>query len=116
MTSIADRALHEGTPLVDGDGVTFVWLGDRPPQIIGDWNRWGLAGEPLSFAGESKEIWTAHPPLARDAYLEYRFVRDGEDILDPLNRHAASPALGADHNSIWMPEASETPLPLVESL
>jgi enterochelin esterase family protein len=110
MTTIADRARQEGTPLVDGDTVTFVWLGDHPPQLVGDWNRWGLEGRPLDLVEESPGIWTAGLTLAPDAYLEYRFVRDGQTVPDPLNRRPPVPALGDDHEYLWMPGASETAL------
>ncbi len=110
MTTIADRARQEGTPLVDGDTVTFVWLGDHPPQLVGDWNRWGLEGSPLDLVEESPGTWTARLTLAPDAYLEYRFVRDGQTVPDPLNRRPPVPALGDDHEYLWMPGASETAL------
>lgn len=110
MTSTSERARVEGTPLVEGDGVTFVWIGDDPPQIVGDWNRWGLHNEPLEFVEESDATWTAHLSLAADAYLEYRFERDGTTIPDPLNRRRAKRGLGADNDSLLMPEGSETTL------
>jgi hypothetical protein len=40
MPSLLERAQAEGTPLVDGEQVTFVWAGERPPILIGDFNGW----------------------------------------------------------------------------
>lgn len=39
--TIRERVVAEGTPLIDEAGATFVWLGERAPRLIGDWNNWG---------------------------------------------------------------------------
>ena len=35
MDTILDQA-QRGTPVIVDEGVTFVWQGDQPPQLIGD--------------------------------------------------------------------------------
>lgn len=110
MNALAERVRREGNPLVDGETVTFVWLGDAPPQLVGDWNRWSLAGEPLSFVEEFSAIWTVTMQFAPDSYIEYRYVRDGTTVPDPLNRWPKTKSLGDEQHHFWMPEASETRL------
>jgi hypothetical protein len=41
MHPLIQRAQHEGTPLFDGEQVTFVWQGDTQPSLMGDFTAWG---------------------------------------------------------------------------
>lgn len=37
---ILQRLENESTPLIDGHTVTFVWEGEKPPLLRGDFNGW----------------------------------------------------------------------------
>ncbi len=48
MDPFSGRA-PQGTPVIDGDAVTFVWYGDHAPQLIGDFTGWE-GGTPLDLS------------------------------------------------------------------
>jgi len=37
---ILERARIEGTPLIDGDMVTFIWYGEKAPKLMADFSDW----------------------------------------------------------------------------
>ncbi|HEU5200205.1 MAG TPA: hypothetical protein VFU32_11240, partial [Ktedonobacterales bacterium] len=56
--ALLERARREGTPLIDGETVTFVWQGQDAPQLIGDFNNWGWGpGKPLDLLQIGTEVW-----------------------------------------------------------
>lgn len=92
--SLLERAKRDGTPLIDGDQVTFVWHGDgKPPLLAGDWTNWN---EPQAIRLKETEpgVWTHTTTFRRDAYLEYAYFHafgaepDGKDerAADPFSR------------------------------
>ncbi len=42
MTDLLKRARAQQTPLIEDDAATFVWEGDRAPELIGDMTNWSL--------------------------------------------------------------------------
>jgi len=108
LKSIARRA-QQGTPIVDGETVTFFWRGSRPPRLLNDMNDWDAAQAPLLVAA-APGVWLYSIRLPRDAYLEYAYCLDGERVLDPLNPHSTPNGMGQVNNTLYMPEAAPTPL------
>ncbi|MBE0690894.1 MAG: hypothetical protein IH587_12320, partial [Anaerolineae bacterium] len=55
---LLERAQREGTPLIDGDRVTFVWHGPAPaPLLVGDFNYWGMAGrDPIALEQAADDV------------------------------------------------------------
>ena len=88
MKDLLERARARGTPLIEDGKATFVWEGDRAPELIGDMTHWSLldperAGQRFEPAGPG--LWTLTIWPEPDAYLEYALRVDGERRLDPLN-------------------------------
>jgi enterochelin esterase-like enzyme len=102
--SLRERALASGTPLADGDGATFVWLGDADAvTVVGTWCDWEVAGGLVME--RSGGAWVARLDLPADAYIEYALVVDGVRVQDPLNRHRVANGVGGRNEQLWMPAA-----------
>jgi enterochelin esterase-like enzyme len=105
---LVERALREGTPLLDGDQATFVWYGDHAPRLIGDFNGWN-EDTALDLPPVAQGIWARTLPLPRDAYIEYAYSQDGWHLADPFNPRSVSNGLGARNHYFYMPDAVPTP-------
>ena len=123
-----DRALREGSPVLDEAGATFVWFGDEPPPtIVGDWcdrrgtNLPGTDDEPparwsdpwdnsralqLSPLSTRDGAWAVRVGLPSDAYVEYALQRNGRRVVDPLNPHRSRGGLDTANMRFWMPDAA----------
>jgi enterochelin esterase-like enzyme len=115
MNDLLQRAKKEGTPLIDGNHVTFVWQGETAPDIIGDFNGWGWSeGAKTKMEEVAPEVWTYTLELARSAYVEYFYTADPSDhemrILDPFNKRRTSNGMGKFNNYFNMPETHHTRL------
>lgn len=114
--SILERAQREGTPLIEGDQVTFVWQGANPPLLVGDFTDW-WRGTPVTLATQSQPgVWTHTITLPADAYIEYAWVRtprteDVEEVreADPLNKRSIWNGIDADNHWFGMPGYVATP-------
>lgn len=103
------RARRQGSPVIDGDTATFVWLGRRSVSVTGDFQDW--TGEPLPLEQASPGVWTRTLTLPRDAYIEYALLDSrGRRVKDPFNRHRAPNGMGAFNHFFSMPEHSPTEL------
>jgi enterochelin esterase-like enzyme len=106
MTDWLTRAQREGTPLIDGEQVTFVWEGKTAPRLIGDFTNW--ATENLKQAAPG--LWTHSTNLPRDAYIEYAYLMDGERVPDPFNKRLITNGIDAMNHYFSMPDAVHTTL------
>ena len=106
---VAERARMQGTPLMDSDIATFVWLGERPPLLRGDFTGWG-EGDPAALAKASSGVWTYRLALPPDAYIEYAFFDGDQRLLDPLNPRRISNGVGGYNNYFYMRQAQPTKL------
>lgn len=118
MNTLLERAKIEGTPLIDGEEVTFVWEGEGAPALMNDvtgW--WDVAQAPLMQQVEPG-VWAATLLIPRNAFIEYAYAVNPAPnadwnafrALDPLNPRAKSNGMGAFNNYFYMPEARPTPL------
>ncbi len=103
------RAEAEGTPLIDGDRVTFVWHGRRAPGLVGDLNDWDTA-HPLTLDRLASGVWAYSRRLPADSYVEYAYLVGGQPAPDPWNRHPVANGAGRRNSSFYMPQAGPTPL------
>ena len=104
------RAQKEGSPLIDGDQVTFVWHGPAPgPLLIGDFNAWADDEQhAIKLEQVSDQVWTYTQTFDRDAYLEYAYVaaHDHEQrVPDPFNTRSIWNGVNADNHFFHMPDA-----------
>ncbi|MBK8137731.1 MAG: esterase family protein [Chloroflexi bacterium] len=108
---LLEQAQLHGTPLIEGDRVTFVWKGATAPQLTSDFNGWG---DDSAGAAQLQQIadgvWTYQTTLPADAYIEYVFTTDPDDedkrVLDPFNRRQVSNGLNRNNNYFSMPSRS----------
>ncbi len=114
-----DRARALGTPLTDDNTATFVWHGEDPPILRGDWNDWD-EGSPLPWQQAKSDrgkpvvgpVWTATMELAADAYMEYGFGADKDRSDDPFNPRRVANGMGQFNHCFYMPQGGPTPLAL----
>jgi len=111
LHSLLERAQQEGTPLIDGARVTFVWHGAAPaPLLVGDFNTWGQGREPIALQQIAEDVWTHTETFDRDAYLEYAYIdaQDAERRLpDPFNTRTLWNGVDADNHYFYMPAAAQ---------
>ncbi len=103
------RARSEGSPLIDGNAVTFVWEGKGPVKVIADFNGWGT-GAPADLEKVSSQVWKLSVELPPDAYIEYAFLADGARLLDPFNLRKTDNGFGKFNQYFYTPQASPTPI------
>ncbi len=105
MTDWLARAIREGTPLIDGTAVTFVWVGEHAPTLRSDLTGWWPGAQPWRLEAASPGVWTFTTSLPATAYLEYAYF-DGETRRpDPFNPHLTPTGYGSFNNYVYMPAA-----------
>lgn len=111
------RAQAQGTPLIENNTAIFVWHGDDPPPLRGDWNDWDVKSPlPWRAARAARgqrpvgRVWLASLDLAPGAYMEYCLGSDDERVVDPFNDRLVSNGMGKLNHSFYMPGGAPTPL------
>lgn len=106
------RAQSSGAPLIDAGTATFLWQGDQPPYLVGDFNGWNPEyAAPWSAVEDG--LWSFALDLPDDAYIEYAFLTEPKDdarLVDPLNDRTVPNGMGHVNNCFAMPGFAETPL------
>lgn len=106
------RAQADGAPIIDEQSATFLWEGDNPPYLVGDFNGWNPEyAAPWSQVED--RLWSFKLELPDDAYIEYAFLsepRDEARVPDPFNERAAPNGIGHLNHYFYMPAAEITPL------
>jgi enterochelin esterase-like enzyme len=110
--ALLDRAQTSGTPIIDGEQAIFLWEGDQPPYLVGDFNAWDPdAAAPWSRVDAG--LWSFALNLPPDAYIEYALLiepRDEVRMADPFNKRTTPNGMGHINNYFYMPGAGPTPL------
>ncbi len=107
--TLVERVRVGGTPVIEGEQATFVWLGESAPSLIGDFNDWDEA-HPICLQPLAPHIWIFQQRFPLDAYLEYAYL-DGDDRLpDPSNPRRVYNGVGKYNHYFYMPAARPTPL------
>ncbi len=106
---ILSHAQTHGTPLIEGEQVTFVWAGPVAPRLIADFNDWE-DGEPCYLTAAGPELWTYTLTLPHAAYIEYAYLLDEKRQPDPWNRRITSNGMGKTNHYFYMPGGAPTPL------
>jgi enterochelin esterase-like enzyme len=104
------RAQKEGTPLIDGETVTYVWQGKTAPALVNDLFDW--EENPVEMVAVGLKTWIFTHELPRNAYLEYAFWDPESDTRfpDPFNPRRTPNGFGRDNHFYYMPEASPHPI------
>ncbi len=109
---LLEQARRGGNPIVEGKIATFVWEGDTPPILAGDFTGWRRDFAATAWR-QAAGYWAAAVKLPKDAYIEYAlFNADDDDarVRDPLNRRRVWNGVNAYNHSFYMPEAKPSPL------
>jgi enterochelin esterase-like enzyme len=116
MTDLLERARLEGTPLVDGERVTFVWQGDKPPWLLSDFSGWEIE-QAVQLTAAAPAVWVYETDLPRNAFIEYAYIIDPDmadsndgRTPDPFNPRAKWNGINATNHYFYMPETAPTPL------
>lgn len=109
MNDKLERMQKEGTPLLDGEQVTFLWVGKKAPHLRGDFCGWEAEDE-LVLVKLGSNLWGATLTLPEDGYFEYAFFDKGERLLDPACRKTTPNGMGKTNNFFFMPQARPTDL------
>jgi enterochelin esterase family protein len=113
--NLLDRMLQEGSPLIDGEQVTFAWQGRKPPKLAGDFNHWDWAAAP-DWQRAGKGWWKIELPFPADAYMEYAYAAaedsrpNPEHVPDPYNPRRIYNGVGNYNHYFYMPNAHPTSL------
>ena len=118
MNTLLERAKIEGTPLIDGEEVTFLWEGESAPALMNDVTGWRDVAQAPAMRQVEPGVWATTLAIPRNAFIEYAYaVNPAPDVdwnafraLDPLNPRAKSNGIGAFNNYFYMPAAGPTPL------
>jgi enterochelin esterase-like enzyme len=110
MSDYFARIQKEGSPLIDGNTVTFVWYGASAPDLVSDLHGWEDTPVPLTQVDEN--IWIHTISLPRNGYLEYAFwdAALNKRFPDPYNSRRVPNGFGKYNHYFYMPDAHPHPL------
>jgi enterochelin esterase-like enzyme len=116
MHHLLQRAQNEGAPLIDGESVTFLWQGEQPPLLLGDFNHFDPQ-QAAPWEEAATGLWTHSTRLPRDAFIEYAYITDlvkadtdEGRAADPFNPRRKWNGMSATNHYFYMPEAKPSPL------
>ena len=102
-------AQAQGTPIINGETVTFLWQGKKAPRLVGDFTDWE-SGKPAEMHKAGAGLWTYQITLPRDAYMEYTFMQGDQRLEDPLNPRRITNGMGKFNQYFAMPGYQPTAL------
>lgn len=107
---LIEQAKKYGNPIIEGNQVTFIWVGRTAPYLIDDIHMW--EDNPQKMSRIEKGLWAYSIDLPRTTYLEYAFYnpRKEQRFQDPLNKNTVFNGFGHDNNFLYMPENFSTEL------
>ena len=107
---LIEKAKTYSNPIVDGNQVTFIWVGKTAPLLIDDIHMW--EDHPQKLIRMDKSLWAYSIELPGTAYLEYSFYepRTKKRVEDPLNKNTVYNGIGQYNHFFYMPEHSPTEL------
>jgi enterochelin esterase-like enzyme len=108
-TELLRRCQREGTPLIEENLAVFVWHGENPPRLMGDFNGWD-EGTAIELQAGGENLWFYELELPDDAYIEYIFVTENlERALDPFNPRITPNGMGKTNQFFYMPKGKPSP-------
>ena len=81
---------------IDALSLNDAYLDTNKIFVMGNFNNWNRTSHPLRFDGIRWSLTLSFPP----GDYEYKFVVNGEELLDPQNKHFKANGLGG-YNSIF---------------
>ncbi|MGD9091440.1 MAG: alpha/beta hydrolase-fold protein [Anaerolineales bacterium] len=107
--ALLERAQKSGTPIIEENQAIFVWKGEKPPTLIGDFTDWEN-GKPAELYQVGLDLWGYRLQLPPDAYIEYCFQQGDKRLVDVFNRYSISNGVGGRNNYFYMPDGRPTVL------
>lgn len=106
---------QSGTPFIEGDKCYFIYRGsvDSAISVVGFFNNWQPEKGQLNRLGTTN-LYFRQYTFPVDARLDYKFVKDGEWILDPENPLTVEGGFGLN-SEMRMPKYKESPWTSVDS-
>lgn len=106
---VAEQLRSGGSPVIIGPWVTFVYRGsDKEVEVVGEFTDWDRRGHMMkALPGSDVRYFSMQFPA--DARIEYKFIVDGNWILDPLNPNKKDNGVGGENNFFTMPEYHAAP-------
>ena len=85
----------KGFPVTDDSSASFVYRGSVASSIVvtGDQTLWSTSGQVLTNV-QPTDLYYQTRKFESDARIDYKLIKDGVWILDPLNQHSVSGGLG----------------------
>lgn len=104
-----NSASYVGFPCVEGSTVCFVYKGDVKNSIFvaGDFNGWDPSRDRMENT-EGTDLFYKLYDFPLDARLDYKFIKDGQWILDPLNPRTIMGGFGPN-SELRMPRYQAAP-------
>jgi enterochelin esterase family protein len=98
-----------GFPCVEESSVCFVYKGEvnNSIYVAGDFNDWDPSRDAMVNV-EGTNLFTTFYHFPMDARLDYKFVKDGQWILDPLNPRTVVGGFGPN-SELQMPHYQPAP-------
>lgn len=110
MSNWLKRAKEEGTPLIDGNTVIFVWKGKKAPYLHLESQNF----QAVKMEKQSKNVWIYQTEIPLDAYIEYNYSTKKNMpktiVSDPFNKRIFDTGLGWLNHYFSMPERQHTAL------
>ncbi len=96
-------------PLIENDTLaTFIYRGkEKSVLLTGDAFEWSTTGISLTNIPET-DLWVLGQHYENDARLDYKYIADGNWILDPLNKLTCAGGFG-NNSELRMPKYQVTP-------
>lgn len=94
-------------PKIAGQEATFVWRGEKPPGLIGDFNDWNPQRAVQLERMQGGE-WAYMMHFPDDAYVEYAYLLDGKRVPDPGNPNVLFNGIDAYNHCFYMPGGAPT--------
>lgn len=107
-SQILSRLANQPTPLIDGDQATFVWQGQKPPRLMGDFTDW--QSSPLELRPAGPGLWALTLTFDPNAYIEYGYLSGKTRLPDPFNPRYTPSGMAWDNQYFYMPAAAPNPL------
>ncbi len=85
----------KGFPITTDSMAYFVYRGkvDSAIAVTGDYTQWPATGDAMTNVSAT-DLFYAGRKFEPDARIDYKFIKDGNWILDPLNGHIVSGGFG----------------------
>lgn len=97
------------TPIVDGTTAIFIFAGGNVNvQLRGDMTQWGNGTQIAMEKINGTDFWWYRAAYEPDARLDYRFVVDGQERVDPRNPHFVPSGFGPS-SELRMPDYVDPP-------